>query len=69
MDDWHPEQAARDTQGQALRAEDLDGVTVQTTVVEGEPARVLLDASKEADLLVVGSRGPWRAGRQCCLAA
>jgi nucleotide-binding universal stress UspA family protein len=59
MDDWHPEQAARDAQGEALSdaAEDLDGVTVQTTVAEGEPARVLLDAAKEADLLVVGSRG------------
>jgi nucleotide-binding universal stress UspA family protein len=32
-------------------------VPVQTTVVEGHPAPVLVAASKGADLLVVGSRG------------
>jgi nucleotide-binding universal stress UspA family protein len=32
-------------------------VEVETTVVEGQAARVLLDASKDADLLVIGSRG------------
>ena len=30
---------------------------VETTVVEGPPARVLVDMSADADLLVVGSRG------------
>jgi nucleotide-binding universal stress UspA family protein len=30
---------------------------VETRAIEGEPARVLLDASRDADLLVVGSRG------------
>ena len=30
---------------------------VVRTVVEGPPARALLDASKDADMLVVGSRG------------
>ncbi len=30
---------------------------VQARVAEGYPAQVLVDASKEADLLVVGSRG------------
>jgi nucleotide-binding universal stress UspA family protein len=30
---------------------------VETAAVEGQAARVLLDASREADLLVVGSRG------------
>ena len=30
---------------------------VHTQVVEGPPARVLVDASADADLLVVGSRG------------
>lgn len=32
-------------------------VPVQMTVVEGHPAPVLVEASKSADLLVVGSRG------------
>jgi len=32
-------------------------VAVTTQVVEGHPAPVLVDAAKEADLLVVGSRG------------
>jgi nucleotide-binding universal stress UspA family protein len=30
---------------------------VETTIGYGHPAQVLIDASKEADLLVVGSRG------------
>jgi len=33
------------------------GVTVRQRVMEGSPARVLLDAAKGAGLLVVGSRG------------
>jgi nucleotide-binding universal stress UspA family protein len=32
-------------------------VKLETRTVEGQAARVLLDASKDADLLVVGSRG------------
>lgn len=32
-------------------------VPLEMTVAEGNPARVLLDAAKGADLLVVGSRG------------
>lgn len=32
-------------------------VPIQSRVVEGHPARVLVDASQGADLLVVGSRG------------
>ena len=36
---------------------DRTGVEVRTTVVEGYPARALLDAAKGAELLVVGSRG------------
>lgn len=34
-----------------------DPVQITGTVVEGNAARVLLDASREADLLVVGNRG------------
>ena len=33
------------------------GVTIQTSVLEGHPAPVLVKASDGADLLVVGSRG------------
>lgn len=33
------------------------GVTVRQHVVEGHPARILLDAAQGASLLVVGSRG------------
>ena len=33
------------------------GVEIRTMIVEGNPARALLDAAKDADLLVVGSRG------------
>jgi nucleotide-binding universal stress UspA family protein len=32
-------------------------VTVRTRAVEGHPADVLVEASRHADLLVVGSRG------------
>lgn len=34
-----------------------DGITIRTAVAQGSAARVLLDASKNADLMVVGSRG------------
>lgn len=33
------------------------GVEIRATVVEGHPAPVLVEASRDADLLVVGSRG------------
>jgi nucleotide-binding universal stress UspA family protein len=36
---------------------DHPAITVQTAVVEGPPARVLVEMSADADLLVVGSRG------------
>jgi nucleotide-binding universal stress UspA family protein len=37
--------------------EDASGVEVRKLVGEGAPAQVLLDAAKDADLLVIGSRG------------
>jgi nucleotide-binding universal stress UspA family protein len=37
--------------------EPASDVSVRTQVAEGHPARILLDASDGADLLVVGSRG------------
>ncbi|HVX21734.1 MAG TPA: universal stress protein [Acidimicrobiales bacterium] len=41
----------------ALDGIDHDGVEVVTTTVSGHPADCLVEASKDADLLVVGSRG------------
>jgi nucleotide-binding universal stress UspA family protein len=51
--------SAREALGQAIAAvADLaPGVDIRPVVVEGNPARALLDAAKGADLLVVGSRG------------
>jgi nucleotide-binding universal stress UspA family protein len=37
--------------------EDVKDVKIEAVVREGHPARVLLDAAADADLLVVGSRG------------
>jgi nucleotide-binding universal stress UspA family protein len=37
--------------------EDASGVEVREMVGEGPPAEVLLDTAKDADLLVIGSRG------------
>ncbi|MFE0516044.1 universal stress protein [Streptomyces sp. NPDC058964] len=52
------EQRAADTLESALRAgaEDHSGVDVRGRTVEGHARGVLLDASREADLLVVGAR-------------
>jgi nucleotide-binding universal stress UspA family protein len=36
---------------------DADGVGIERSVVEGDAATVLVDESRNADLLVVGSRG------------
>ena len=36
---------------------DATDVTVETAVMEGSPAEVLVDAAQGADLLVVGTRG------------
>jgi len=55
------EEARRDAEerlGAAITAAGVGAeVTVTRTVVEGATAQALLDASKDADLLVVGSRG------------
>jgi len=50
----------REAQGRldkALSGVDTRGVEFQAKLVEGDPRRVLLDAAREADLLVVGSDG------------
>jgi nucleotide-binding universal stress UspA family protein len=36
---------------------ETDSVEIERRVVEGRPARVLVDESRDAELLVVGSRG------------
>jgi nucleotide-binding universal stress UspA family protein len=41
----------------SLRDVDTDGVRVRTLVLSGRPAAQLIEASQDADLLVVGSRG------------
>jgi nucleotide-binding universal stress UspA family protein len=53
------EKFAREALGKAIAAvADLaPGVDIRPVVVEGNPARALLDVAKGADLLVVGSRG------------
>ncbi|GAA5104540.1 universal stress protein [Haloechinothrix salitolerans] len=55
--DW--EGSARETLDKAIAeaGEVPPGVTITADVVHGHPSNVLVAASKEADLLVVGSRG------------
>ena len=58
-DDFDPEADVRqavDTAIAGLRAEHPD-LVVDASLVNGHPAPALVEASKEADLLVVGSRG------------
>jgi nucleotide-binding universal stress UspA family protein len=64
---WAANKAFDDTDCAELAAKTLNtavteaslppGITVNQIVVEGNPAQVLLDAAKDADLLVVGNRG------------
>ncbi len=49
-------ETALDTALQEVAA-DTGGVTVERRLVEGAPAAVLVEESRDADLLVVGSRG------------
>jgi nucleotide-binding universal stress UspA family protein len=58
-DDYDPESDVRQTLDAAVDAAlaDHPEVTVERRVVNGHPAPVLVDASKGADLLVIGSRG------------
>lgn len=51
------EPAARRLQSEALNRVDTEGVPVAVDVVQGPAAAMLLNASRDADLLVVGSRG------------
>jgi len=58
-DDFNPaadaQRAADEEVATVLR--DYPDVEVQTTVVEGHPAPSLIQASRDAELLVLGSRG------------
>lgn len=51
------EGAAEQVVAEALAAVASEGVKVTGRTVEGAPARILIDASKDAELLVVGRRG------------
>jgi nucleotide-binding universal stress UspA family protein len=62
----------RDPEEIQLRLDDLDearrfllarGVTARTLQARGNPAEVLVDVSKDADLVIVGSRGVDRLQR------
>ena len=57
--DYNPKSDAQDLVDEAVaRVRDMHPrVDIRTTVVEGHPAPVLIEASRAADLLVVGSRG------------
>jgi nucleotide-binding universal stress UspA family protein len=52
------EAAANEVLDEALRlAKEGDGVEIEPLVREGQPADVLVEASTDAEMLVVGSRG------------
>jgi nucleotide-binding universal stress UspA family protein len=58
-DDFDPEAQARSVLDTAITTA-MDGsppIEIRRVVGEGHPARMLVDASKDASLLVVGSRG------------
>jgi nucleotide-binding universal stress UspA family protein len=54
---YSPEREARDVVEKAASGIELPVPRLRTSVVNGAPAIVLVDRSKEVDLLVVGSRG------------
>lgn len=49
--------AAQRRLDQSLAATGISDVNTQAELVEGEPGRILVEAAREADLLVVGARG------------
>ena len=59
ISDYDPMAAVQEVVDGAVAAigETHPGVEVATRVVQGHPAQLLVEASKGADLLVVGSRG------------
>lgn len=57
LGDYDPRKAAADVLRHAAARVGLPADRVATAVVRGSPTRVLLDTARDADLLVVGSRG------------
>ncbi|HUZ10289.1 MAG TPA: universal stress protein [Acidimicrobiales bacterium] len=59
ISDYDPEGAVREVLEGAVAETERDhpGIGISTRVVRGHPAQWLVEASKGADLLVVGSRG------------
>lgn len=51
------EAVQRELVAEELKAADLDGVDLETTITNDIPARAIIDKSDSADLVVVGSRG------------
>ena len=59
-------QATRETVDEAVRSVDgAAAVPVETRVVQGNPAKVLIDQAVDADLLVVGHRGRGALASAC----
>jgi nucleotide-binding universal stress UspA family protein len=57
LDDFDLEGDSKKALDRVLTETDTGGVTVRPVVAEGSPADVLVRSSKDADLLIVGSRG------------
>lgn len=57
LNDSNVEAAARHTQALVLGKVPHEGVDVTAEVVHGSGSAVLIDASKQADIVVIGSRG------------
>jgi nucleotide-binding universal stress UspA family protein len=56
--DYEPEESARSVLARAIaQADEGDLVGVEQVVAQGSAAAVLIDRSRDADLLVVGTRG------------
>lgn len=53
---WVPEDDAKEVLRSTV-SEVLPGTEVKSLVVEGHPANVLLEASKDAEMIIIGSRG------------
>jgi nucleotide-binding universal stress UspA family protein len=56
---WKPDEDAKDALNEALANAFPDGVPsdLETTLSAGHPAHVILEAGKDAELIVVGCRG------------
>ena len=59
LDDTDWEENAREVLAEAVKEalDDADAALVRQHAVRGHPAQVLLEAARDADLLVVGNRG------------